>query len=96
MVIQDGEVASVGNAHFVFQNDQWIPFSGNSHTVANIIEQQALIMGQTGNIAKVANASEGQPADFIYTGRHWIPLNTTSEVANLAERDSLPAKTGRQ
>jgi filamentous hemagglutinin family protein len=90
LVIQDGDVASVGNARFVFKNHQWIPFSGNALTVANIIEQQALIMAQAGNIAKVANTGD----DFIYTGSHWIPLNTTVEVANLAERDRLPATTG--
>ena len=94
--LANGDMATVSNqTRFVFYDQQWIPLTGNHIQAADLSKiLEGLSQAQTGNIAKVADAGSGQPVDFIYTGRNWIPLNVRYEVANLVQRDQIPAETG--
>jgi filamentous hemagglutinin family protein len=93
--LQKGDLAVVGgHTRFIFADNQWIPFSGNTLSVADLREINNLIKTQTGNIAKIADKN-GQSVDFIYTGQHWISLNPLHRtVQNFSELNQLSAKNG--
>ncbi len=92
--LQDGDLAKVGGGEaYVYQDRNWIKLNP-VRSVPNRIALNSLILAQTGNIAQLADGGVGQPANFIYSGKEWIPLGQVYQVADLTERDKLPARSG--
>lgn len=95
--LQNGELAQVeGWEHgeaFVYQDQTWIKLKP-VRTVVNRTILNTLTLTQTGNIVQLADGGEGKPTNFIYSGKEWMSLGPVSQVADLAQRDGLPAQAG--
>jgi len=95
MSLNNGDIATMNDQRFVFQNDQWLPLTDNVHQIANLPDMEEIVQAQIGNVAQVANLGNGQSGEFIYTGSAWIPLNPSRyTVKNFAELEQFPATTG--
>jgi len=91
----NSDMATVNDQRFVFQNDQWIPLTGNIHQVADLSDMAKRVQAQIGNVVQVADIGNGQQGEFIYSGSDWMPLNPNRyTVQNLSELEKFPATTG--
>ncbi|MCV6637452.1 filamentous hemagglutinin N-terminal domain-containing protein [Candidatus Albibeggiatoa sp. nov. NOAA] len=103
--LEDGDTATLANnARFIFNDNQWLPLTGNVLAVSDFKAIDNLIKTQTGNISNIANLN-GVATDFIYTGQNWLQLNpelpsvqTSSELKQLSaqEGDFIETQQTRQ
>ena len=83
------------NSSFVFWKSEWIKLTDKIRSVEDIEAVKQLIFVRAGNIVKVEDGGDGNPATFMYSGKEWVTLNNSVHaVADLAERDNLSAQTG--
>jgi filamentous hemagglutinin family protein len=96
--LAEGDTATMTDnntkAQLVYHAGEWLKFNNNVHPVANIQGLNDLKVVPPGYRLKVAEAGNGQPQSFIYSGTTWIPLHQERQVATLAQRDALAPQTG--
>ncbi len=83
------------SSSFVFWNNEWLKLTDKIRTVADAEAVKQLISVRAGNIVKVEDGGDGNPATFMYSGKEWVTLNPDIHAAaDLTERDRLSAQTG--
>ncbi len=90
----DGTTAHLSNpqgtteGRFFYQNHQWLELNP-PRPVADLTN--ALNDLQAARLGYVSRLPSG---DFISVGTQWLPVTNNHRVANLSERDALPASAG--